>query len=151
MTMPVWVIVDCAPCSARAMPKSITLTAPESVMITLAGLMSRCTIPCWCEYARASSTPETMISACSGGGASAVRSRSRMVRPSTSSITMYGTVWPPTTSSPESYTATIAWWLRPATDCASRVKRALETGSSARSERSSFTATVRPSRTSSAA
>lgn len=88
MTMPVWVIADCAPCSARAMPKSITLTAPESVMITLAGLMSRCTMPCWCEYARASSTPETMISACSGGGASAVRSRSRMVRPSTSSITM---------------------------------------------------------------
>ncbi|CAO0829159.1 hypothetical protein SMICM17S_06777 [Streptomyces microflavus] len=49
MTMPVWVIVDWAPCSARAMPKSITLTAPESVMITLAGLMSRCTMPCWCE------------------------------------------------------------------------------------------------------
>lgn len=69
MTMPVWVIVDCAPCNARAMPKSITLTAPELVMITLAGLMSRCTMPCWCEYASASSTPETMISACSGGGA----------------------------------------------------------------------------------
>src|SRR5689334_23291728 len=43
------------------------------------------------------------------------------------------------------------WWLRPATDCASRVKRALETGSSARSARSSLTATVRPRRTSSAA
>ncbi|CAM5638586.1 hypothetical protein SANTM175S_09588 [Streptomyces antimycoticus] len=28
MTMPVWVMVDCAPCRARAMPKSITLTAP---------------------------------------------------------------------------------------------------------------------------
>lgn len=88
MTMPVWVIVDCAPCNARAMPKSITLTAPELVMITLAGLMSRCTMPCWCEYASASSTPETMISACSGGGGSALISRSRMVRPSTSSITM---------------------------------------------------------------
>lgn len=91
------------------------------------------------------------MSACSGPGASALTSRSRMVRPSTSSITMYGTVLGPTRSSPESYTATTAWWLSPATDCASRVKRALDTGSSARSARSSFTATVRPSRTSSAA
>ncbi len=74
-----------------------------------------------------------------------------MVRPSTISMTMYGTDWPPTKSSPESYTATIAWWLRPATDWASRVKRALEVGSSARSARSSLTATVRPRRTSSAA
>lgn len=49
MTMPVWVIVDCAPCRARAMPKSITFTAPVFVMITFAGLMSRCTMPCWCE------------------------------------------------------------------------------------------------------
>lgn len=88
MTMPVWVIVDCAPCRARAMPKSITFTAPVLVMMTLAGLMSRCTMPCWCEYASASSTPETMMSACSGPGASALISRSRMVRPSTSSITM---------------------------------------------------------------
>ncbi len=46
MTMPVWVIVLAAPVSARAMPKSITLTAPPVVMITLAGLMSRCTMPC---------------------------------------------------------------------------------------------------------
>ncbi len=74
-----------------------------------------------------------------------------MVRPSTISITMYGTDWPPTLSSPESYTATIEWWLSPATDWASRVKRALEIGSSARSARSSLTATVRPRRTSSAA
>lgn len=47
MTMPVWVMVDCAPCSARAIPKSMTLTAPLFVMITFAGLMSRCTMPCW--------------------------------------------------------------------------------------------------------
>ncbi|BCK70044.1 hypothetical protein Srufu_039970 [Streptomyces libani subsp. rufus] len=47
MTMPVWVMVDWAPCSARAMPKSMTLTAPLFVMITFAGLMSRCTMPCW--------------------------------------------------------------------------------------------------------
>ena len=48
-TAAVWVIVEEASEIARAMPKSITLTAPESVMITLAGLMSRCTMPCWCE------------------------------------------------------------------------------------------------------
>ena len=100
--MPVCVIVVDAPCRARAMPKSITFTAPELVMMTFAGLMSRCTMPCWWEYASASRTPETMMRACSGGGASAFSSRSRIVRPSTSSMTMYGTDWPPTTSSPES-------------------------------------------------
>ncbi len=49
-----------------------------------------------------------MMSACSGPGASALISRSRIVRPSTISMTMYGTTFGPTTSSPESYTATTA-------------------------------------------
>jgi hypothetical protein len=43
-----------------------------------------------------------MISAWSGGGASAFMSRSRIVRPSTSSMTMYGVMLPPIVSSPES-------------------------------------------------
>ena len=38
----------------RAMPKSSTLTRPAAAMITLAGLMSRCTIPWACASASAS-------------------------------------------------------------------------------------------------
>jgi hypothetical protein len=44
-TAAVWVIVDEESATARAMPKSITFTSPEGVSITLAGLMSRCTMP----------------------------------------------------------------------------------------------------------
>ncbi len=44
MTAWVWVIVADESDIARAMPKSITFTAPLSVSITLAGLMSRCTM-----------------------------------------------------------------------------------------------------------
>ena len=45
MTCAVCVIVACASLTALAMPKSITLTSPVLVSITLPGLMSRCTIP----------------------------------------------------------------------------------------------------------
>ncbi len=45
MTCAVWVIVAAESAIARAMPKSITLTSPASVIITLAGLMSRWTMP----------------------------------------------------------------------------------------------------------
>ena len=45
MTCAVWVIVACASLTALAMPKSITLTSPVRVSITLPGLMSRCTMP----------------------------------------------------------------------------------------------------------
>ncbi len=41
----VWVIVAAASAMARAMPKSITLMAPVLVTMTLAGLMSRWTMP----------------------------------------------------------------------------------------------------------
>ena len=44
-TAAVWVIVLCASDIARAMPKSITLTSPAGVSITLPGLMSRWMIP----------------------------------------------------------------------------------------------------------
>ena len=45
MTDCVWVIVAAVSAMARAMPKSITLTWPRSVSMTLAGLMSRWTMP----------------------------------------------------------------------------------------------------------
>ena len=45
--------------TARAIPKSMTLMRPESVIITLPGLMSRCTTPARCEYSRASRMPST--------------------------------------------------------------------------------------------
>ncbi len=45
ITAEVAVMVCPASASARAMPKSITLTSPPRVSMTLAGLMSRCTMP----------------------------------------------------------------------------------------------------------
>jgi hypothetical protein len=45
MTCAVWVMVACESLTARAMPKSITLTSPVRVSITLPGLMSRWMIP----------------------------------------------------------------------------------------------------------
>ena len=45
ITAAVWVIVAEVSATARAMPKSITLTWPVGVSITFAGLMSRCTMP----------------------------------------------------------------------------------------------------------
>ena len=45
ITAAVWVIVALVSATARAMPKSITLTPPVWVSITLAGLMSRWMIP----------------------------------------------------------------------------------------------------------
>jgi hypothetical protein len=50
---------DAASAAARAMPKSMTLTSPSRVSITLAGLMSRCTMPAACETARAAQTSAT--------------------------------------------------------------------------------------------
>ena len=45
MTAAVCVIAGWASESARAMPKSITLTAPDGVIMTLAGFTSRWMIP----------------------------------------------------------------------------------------------------------
>ena len=44
-TAAVWVMVADESAIARAMPKSITLTSPDGVSITLAGLMSRWMMP----------------------------------------------------------------------------------------------------------
>ena len=55
----VWVMVAEESAMARAMPKSMTLTVSEfSQNITLAGLMSRCTMPALWLYSRADSTPK---------------------------------------------------------------------------------------------
>ena len=44
-TAAVWVIVELASETARAIPKSITFTSPDGVSITFPGLMSRWMIP----------------------------------------------------------------------------------------------------------
>ena len=91
MTAWVWVIVPAASAIARAMPKSITLTAPVGVSMTFAGLMSRCTMPAWWEYSSAESTPAVISTASSIGTAAPSRRMSRTVWPSTYSMTMNGT------------------------------------------------------------
>ncbi len=153
MTAWVWVIVPAESAIARAMPKSITLTAPVGVSMTLAGLMSRCTMPARWEYSRADSTPAVISTASSIGTAAPSRRMSRTVWPSTYSMTMNGTwaIAPPgsvVTSSPVSYTATMAGWFSDAAACASRRNRAWKDGSRARSDRRILIATVRPRRVS---
>ncbi|CPU67315.1 Uncharacterised protein [Mycobacteroides abscessus] len=69
MTACVWVMVAAESATARAMPKSMTFTAPVGVIITLAGLMSRWTIPAWCEYSSAARTPAVISTASSMGTA----------------------------------------------------------------------------------
>ncbi len=108
---------------ARAMPKSITFTWPVCVTMMFAGLMSRWTTPARCEYSRAVRMPSVMRTASAGAtGPSEMMSESG--RPSTCSITMYGT-WTSapevsvTVSSPASYTRTIVGWAIRAADWAS--------------------------------
>ena len=88
ITAAVWVTAAWPSATARAMPKSITLTAPVLVIITLAGLTSRCTMPCRCEKSSAALTSAMIsIARCPGSGPS-VFTMSRSVRPSTYSMTM---------------------------------------------------------------
>ena len=68
----------------------MTLTAPVGVIITFAGLMSRCTMPAWWEYSRALSTPTVISTASSIGTAAPSWRMSRTVWPSTYSMTMNG-------------------------------------------------------------
>ncbi len=88
ITAAVWVMVMPESPMARAMPKSITLTWPFRVSITLAGLMSRCTMPLRCEYSSAWRMPMHISTARSGSSLRPVCSSSRRVEPSTYSITM---------------------------------------------------------------
>ena len=56
---------------SRATPKSMILTVPSWLMKTLAGLMSRWTMPAWCAWARPASTCTMMATLRSwlmGGG-----------------------------------------------------------------------------------
>ena len=55
MTAPVWVRLSSV-LTARAMPKSVTLTSPSGVMSTLPGFTSRCTTP-W-RWAKASAAAD---------------------------------------------------------------------------------------------
>ncbi len=90
MTAAVWVMVMPASPMARAMPKSITLTWPLRVSMTLAGLMSRWTMPLRCAYSRPWRMPMVISIARSGSSLRPECSSSRSVEPSTYSITMYG-------------------------------------------------------------
>ncbi|BDZ42087.1 hypothetical protein GCM10025865_13860 [Paraoerskovia sediminicola] len=91
MTDWVCVIVAAESAMARAIPKSMTFTVPVGVIITFAGLMSRWTIPAWCEYSSAESTPAAISTASSMGTECPSRTMSRTVWPSTYSMTMNGT------------------------------------------------------------
>ena len=87
-TVWVWVTVEAESSMARAMPKSMTFTAPVEVSMMFPGLMSRWTIPTRWEYSRASRTPETISAASAIGTASPSLRSSRTVCPSTYSMTM---------------------------------------------------------------
>ncbi len=88
MTVPVWVRSPAPPDTARAMPKSATLTSPPSSMMTLAGLMSRWTTPLRWANPSADATPAARSAARSGLIGAASRMISARVRPETYSITM---------------------------------------------------------------
>ncbi len=126
-TMPVWVIEVTPDCMARAMPKSMTLTTPRLVIITLPGLMSRWTSPFSWLISRAASTSAVTFRALSAGIAPYCRMSSSSTepsgRPSTYSMTMYGVAMPFNSSSPVSKTETMLVCVSLATACASRRKR----------------------------
>ena len=75
--------------SAFATPKSVTMAEPAE-MSTFSGLMSRCTTPCACEYARAEAISRSRRRAACGEGGSAEVSASRSDCPSTYGMVKYG-------------------------------------------------------------
>ena len=85
-----WVIVAAESSSARAMPKSMTLTMPCSEIMMLPGLMSRWMMPMRCEYSSADSTPSITCSASRWLSGPLALMMSRRVWPLTYSITRYG-------------------------------------------------------------
>ena len=60
MTAPVWVRLSSV-LTARAIPKSVTLTSPSGVMRTLPGFTSRWITPWRWAKARAAATPAPML------------------------------------------------------------------------------------------
>ena len=87
-TEAVWVRVDVESLMARAMPKSITLTAPSCEIMMLAGLTSRWMMPFLCEKPIAPHTSAITPRARVTSIGPSIRTRSRIVSPSTSSMTM---------------------------------------------------------------
>ena len=88
MTAEVCVIAEVESSSARAIPKSITFTWPVLVIMMLAGLMSRWTMPASWLAVSARQAGSRMRAASAGRiGPSACRI-SRRVRPKTRSMTM---------------------------------------------------------------
>lgn len=75
---------------ARAMPKSMTFTAPALLIMTLAGFTSRCTIMLRWLKSRAAHTSAMISIARLGVIGPSARTMSRSVSPSTYSMTMYG-------------------------------------------------------------
>ena len=73
---------------ARAMPKSITFTAPVLEIMMLAGLTSRWMMPCWWLKFSAWQASAMTSMARRGGMGPSVWTMSRRVTPSTYSITM---------------------------------------------------------------
>ena len=108
---------------ARAMPKSITFTAPAEVIMMLAGLISRCTMPrLWLNSSAVHTSAMMEIARC--GGIAPWRAISLpTVAPSTYSITRNGSLPCGVCASPVSYTATIDGWFSAAVCLASRRKR----------------------------
>ena len=90
MTFAVWVTVAEVSATARAMPKSMTFTAPDCVIITFAGLMSRWMMPLrWLNSSALQMSAVISMARCHGSRPS-LRRMSRSVRPSTNSMTMNG-------------------------------------------------------------
>jgi len=94
MTALVCVIVVAPLARARAMPKSITLTWPVWVSMTLPGLMSRWMMPCRWLNSRAAQMSAVISKARRGISRPSAVSTSLRVRPLTNSMTMNGIVSP---------------------------------------------------------
>ena len=102
MTAAVEVIVAAESETARAMPKSITLTVPCGVIITFPGFTSRWTMPLrWLKSSAPQMSADSAHRALGGSGPSRRRT-SRRVSPSTYSMTMYGVAPVAVRSSPVS-------------------------------------------------
>ena len=123
-TPPVWLVCP-VPTTARASPKSATFTTPSVPMSTFSGLMSRCTMPArWAAVSPDSTGSSTAKASATVSRPRAV-SRSRSVRPRTSSMTRNTRPW----SLPWSLTPTTFGWLSIAAARASRVNRSTNVGS----------------------
>ena len=84
--------VDVESLTARAMPKSMTFTAPSREIMMFAGFTSRWMMPFLCEKSSAPHTSAITPRARSRSIGPSILTMSRRVSPSTISITMYGSV-----------------------------------------------------------